>query len=85
MILEASKGTLESEWFKVEKIPQLAFYHNVIVKNINRKKILSFDFLKDKVGFNQKGSGGPGKLFQFNKANYDGLISKRFHFEIKYA
>lgn len=50
-----------------------------------RKKILSFDILKETEELHQEGSGRPAKLFRFNKAKYDALITQGFYFEIKYA
>jgi 8-oxo-dGTP diphosphatase len=48
-----------------------------------RKKIMSFGILEETNIFENKKSGRPGKLFQFNKQKFSELSEKGFHFEIK--
>lgn len=50
-----------------------------------RKKIMSFGFLIETEEYHKKGSGRPGKLFQFKKAKYNELLEKGISFEIKFA
>ena len=64
-------------------------YCTILEKEIDRrnfrKKILSYGFLEETDHFSPIKSGRPAKLFRFNKAKYNDLIDKGFHFEIKFA
>lgn len=119
----------EAQWFAIERIPQLGYDHNEIIKVAHqrlknklvyqpigfdllaeefpfsdleslytvileqeidrrnfRKKILSFGFLEETNTLSPNtGSGRPARLFKFNKVTYNQLLSKGFHFEIKFA
>jgi len=64
-------------------------YQTILNKKIDRrnfrKKILSFNILKETNKILKIGSGRPAKLFEFNKNKYKELEKKGFHFEIKLA
>lgn len=94
--LERLRVKLHYQPIGFDLLPQLfpfssleKLYKTISGKNIDRrnfrKKILSFEILKETDIFHQEASGRPGKLFQFNKPKYDELITHGFHFEIKYA
>lgn len=119
----------EAQWFAIDRIPQLGYDHNEIIKVAHqrlknkltyqpigfdllaeefpfsdleslytvileqdidrrnfRKKILSFGFLEETNTLTiSTGSGRPARLFKFNKDTYNQLLSKGFHFEIRFA
>ena len=94
--LERLKAKLHYQPIGFDLLPNLFpfsalenLYKTISGKEIDRrnfrKKILSFGILKETNDFYQEGSGRPGKLFQFNKEKYDVLVSKGFHFGIKYT
>jgi len=62
-------------------------YQTILDKKIDRrnfrKKILSFEILKETAEFQKIGSGRPAKLFMFNASKYRELEQKGFHFDIK--
>lgn len=64
-------------------------YQTILDKKIDRrnfrKKILSFDILKETNKQQSIGSGRPAKLFKFNKARYRSLEKNGFIFDIKLA
>lgn len=64
-------------------------YQTILNKKIDRrnfrKKLLSFDLLKETNKIHKNKSGRPAKLFEFNQKKYKELEEKGFHFEIKFA
>ncbi len=64
-------------------------YKTILNRNIDRrnfrKKMLSFDILKETNQIQKNNTGRPAKLFQFNYNKYKELEEKGFHFEIKFA
>lgn len=68
----------------LEHLYQIFFTEKIDRRNF-RKKILSFNILKETDKIHQAGSGRPAKLFQFNKKKYKELERNGFHFEIKFA
>lgn len=64
-------------------------YATILEKEIDRrnfrKKILSFEIIEETERFSPVKSGRPAKLFKFNKQKYNALLTKGFHFEIKFA
>lgn len=64
-------------------------YKTILNQNIDRrnfrKKMLSFDILKETNQIQKNNTGRPAKLFQFNHSKYKELEEKGFHFEIKFA
>ena len=64
-------------------------YCTILEKEIDRrnfrKKILSFDIIKETDRFSPVKTGRPAKLFNFDKNKYNALAKKGFYFEIKFA
>ena len=65
-------------------------YCSILEQDIDRrnfrKKILSFGIIKETNKIVKTStSGRPGKLFSFDKAQYDQLLKENFQFEIKFA
>ncbi|MEZ5016848.1 MAG: NUDIX domain-containing protein [Flavipsychrobacter sp.] len=64
-------------------------YQTILDKKIDRrnfrKKILSFDILKETSKIQNIGSGRPARLYKFNKAKYKALEKEGFIFDIKLA
>jgi 8-oxo-dGTP diphosphatase len=64
-------------------------YCTILEKEIDRrnfrKKIISFEIIEETDRFSPVKSGRPAKLFRFNQQKYNALLSKGFHFEIKFA
>lgn len=64
-------------------------YRTILGKEIDRrnfrKKMLSFDLLKETNKVKKEGSGRPAKLFTFNKQKYNKIAKDGFVFEIKYV
>ncbi len=65
----------------------IQLYKTILGKDIDRrnfrKKILSFDILKETTKYKKKSSGRPAKLFSFNKLKYKQLQNKGFLFDLK--
>lgn len=68
----------------IENLYQTILDRKVDRRNF-RKKLLSFGFLEETQKFYKPTSGRPAKLFKFNKAKYEALKTKGFHFEIKFV
>lgn len=62
-------------------------YQTILNKKIDRrnfrKKIMSFEILKETKKMYKSGSGRPAKLFKFNQVKYKELEREGFHFEVK--
>jgi len=82
--LKQLKAKIHTQPIGFELLYQIFFTEKIDRRNF-RKKILSFNILKETNKIHQSGSGRPAKLFKFNKKKYKELERSGFHFEIKFA